>query len=193
MNKKTETAVVIIDNSPAINAGIETMAAHISGLKERARLATDDMRRIGLLLIQQKEAIGHGQWEEWLAEKCPKLPFRTAQSWMAQARKSATVKNSCEGKDSDAAFLTPDDGVALGLLPEKVESEKPKVIHCPPIGLTFIQKACEWFNVHPLPERPATPEQEHELLEAKRVLLRQARPLIQMFDRLQKEVGPCQP
>jgi hypothetical protein len=64
-----------------------------AGIRRNAEQIARDAIEAGKLLIEAKQALGHGQWEQWLRDNC-NLSTRTARRYMALSRsglKSATV------------------------------------------------------------------------------------------------------
>lgn len=84
-------------NPPAATQAASTAAekvAYAKHLEGEAKVhvgnAVANYRAIGKVLLEAKEQVGHGGWEEFLAEKWPDLPPRTARRWM-RIHKTATV------------------------------------------------------------------------------------------------------
>jgi hypothetical protein len=68
---------------------LAAMAADIralhAGIRRNAEQAARDTIEAGKLLIEAKQDLAHGQWEEWLRNNCD-LSARTARRYMAVAR-----------------------------------------------------------------------------------------------------------
>lgn len=63
---------------------IEIRAQHLLA-RQAADTAIDHARRAGMLLLQAKAALDHGEWLPWLAEHCA-LSMRQAQRYMRAAQ-----------------------------------------------------------------------------------------------------------
>jgi len=183
---KLDISKVLIDNSAAINAGVAQIKLAVQEARKRARNAVEDMRRIGFLLVQQKESLPHGAWREWLEMKCPDLPYRTAARWMEESSKCAIAQTSAERGNGDVAHLTEDQADAIGLLtePEQVQSKlgssgsNPRALAD---GLAFLQRATVWFAEHDLSKQPDR--------SVKELFLTQARPIVELYRKIEQEIA----
>lgn len=61
--------------------------------KEHARLLVEHMLRLGDLLLQAKESVGHGKFYKWLEENC-QLKMRQAQRYMKVAQHREIVEKA---------------------------------------------------------------------------------------------------
>lgn len=93
-------------------AECRTLSAHVL-LRNSENVA--DIRAMGRLLCEAKAEVGHGNWLEFLKEKWPDLPERTAQAWM-RVHKSAGVADlnarlraATHPADDAGADVDPDD------------------------------------------------------------------------------------
>jgi phage N-6-adenine-methyltransferase len=105
-----QTLVCLADLAAGINADHEAA-------ERTARTALEYARSAGEKLLTAKGQVQHGQWLPWLADNCPRLATRTAQTYMKLAREWETLMAKC----ADSAHLSIDG--ALKLLTAPVEPD----------------------------------------------------------------------
>jgi hypothetical protein len=60
----------------------------------------------GELLTTAKAAVGHGNWEDWLAENCPNISLRTARLYMDLAEHDEEIEKVAEENGNTVADLS---------------------------------------------------------------------------------------
>src|SRR3954454_15104181 len=103
---------------------INRLHGEVQGLKTEIERKA---KRIGQLLIDEKERLQHGEWLPWLKENCPDINERTAQQYMAFARGTVTDLSS-GGTSRDRVKSESDSDLsqngeqvgALGMTPSKL-------------------------------------------------------------------------
>ena len=85
--------------------------------KEYASEAVAKAVECGQLLLRQKESLVHGGWLNWLDNNVPEMSDRTAQRYMALAKKTSHVSFLDDASTMRQAYI------ATGILPKPVEKE----------------------------------------------------------------------
>lgn len=85
------TALTIIETGDYRLSGIsQQINAAVHAAEDHAGHAVAAARNAGLLLLEAKSLVPHGQWESWIAANCTVAP-RTAQAYMRLATKFTTL------------------------------------------------------------------------------------------------------
>ena len=85
-------ALVTIENLEVLDAGQSSVAelgqrihGYMKTIEQHAKGATECAIEAGLLLIEAKSQVRHGEWEQWLSDFCSMAP-RTARAYMRLAK-----------------------------------------------------------------------------------------------------------
>ena len=141
--------------------------------KERASLAVSKALECGQLLIQQKQAIGHGSWLDWLYANLPELTDRTARRYMALAKRTH-VSDLNDTTMARQAFLT------TGILPMPVEKSTKPDPNKPWVRFTrFLRGFRLWYNKR-IDENPLDKWEE----DSRRILKNELRWFADLYERL---------
>ena len=79
-------------NEIAIDALAAEIRTQHDAVRRAAETATEHAIRCGLLLIEARAGLAHGQWLPWVKTHCA-LSERTAQTYMRLARKYGELDN----------------------------------------------------------------------------------------------------
>ncbi len=128
----------------------------------------------GQLLIQQKEAIGHGSWLQWLDENVPEISDRTARKYMALAKRN-------HGSDLNDSASLRQAYLATGIIPAPEEkSPTPPDPNKPWVRFTrFLDGFRLWYNKR-MDEDPVDSWPE----DSRRVLKNELRWFADLYERL---------
>ena len=78
--------------------------------KDTASQAISFAVECGKLLNNQKKAVGHGAWLDWLKENCPNISERTAQKYMRLSRKICELEDSSKtNANSDLPIVSSEN------------------------------------------------------------------------------------
>ena len=76
-----------IGKAPPLQAAIALIRAEVDLVQDMAEQTVARAIRVGHLLIETKPLLGHGNFQEWIEEEFPRLPYRTAARWMQAAER----------------------------------------------------------------------------------------------------------
>lgn len=131
---------IVVNLAEQINRSFEESVALATQAKDQATTAINKALECGQLLLQQKAALKHGGWLEWLDANCPQLNERIARRYMALA------KRTHESDLNDATTLRQ-AYLACGIIhekpktPNKPNPETPWVKFVKPLDAFRL-----WFN-----------------------------------------------
>lgn len=110
-------------------------AARISAAYESAHAAAQHaLRKVvacGLLMLEQKAELPHGQFGNWLEVYLPEIPRRTATSWMDTAKAAVgilQIGNSCQFDDAPDLTLPQILEMPADELPEAAAEIRDRMI-----------------------------------------------------------------
>lgn len=116
--------------SEALTISLSALASQINEQHDQATrhaiTALEHARRVGVLLQEAKQQVGHGDWLTWLASNCNVSP-RQAQRYLKVANNWQAIT-----KNDAASYLTIDDAIAL-----TQQSDKPLVLASEDTDLTM--------------------------------------------------------
>lgn len=110
---------IVVNLAEQINLAFEQSVALATQAKDQASTAIAKALECGQLLLQQKAALKHGGWLEWLAANCPKICERTARRYMGVAKRTHVA-------DLNDATTLRQAYLACGII-----QEKPKTVSEP--------------------------------------------------------------
>ena len=143
----------------------------------------------GQLLLQQKEALGHGKWLDWQANNLPEISHDTVSRYMRVAKAATKVLPAAQGVDDSnfASVRNLEDTptlkqayMALGLLP--APEKKPEVVDPNKPWVKFTRHLDGfrlWFNKR-MDEAPLSTWPE----DSRRILKNELRWFVQLYERL---------
>lgn len=137
MSPKSE---LTLNLAAEINAAFAESSAIAAAAKLNAREAITRALECGRLLNLQKDALSHGQWQDWLAEHCPTISYPTARRYMRLSQNAPT--NGLE----DAAGLRQ-AYMATGVLPETLRHRPEPDANTPTVSyVRGLDQFRRWFN-----------------------------------------------
>jgi hypothetical protein len=131
---------IVVNLAEQINRTYEESVALATQAKDQATTAITKALECGNLLLQQKAALQHGGWLEWLDANCPQIDERTARRYMGLAKRTH-VSDLNEAATLRQAYL------ACGIIHEKPKTpnepgpETPWVKFVKPLDAFRL-----WFN-----------------------------------------------
>jgi hypothetical protein len=131
---------IVVNLAEQINRTYEESVALATQAKDQATTAITKALECGQLLLQQKAALKHGGWLEWLDANCPQISEQTARRYMALSKRSH-VSDLNDAATLRQAYL------ACGIVHEKPKTanepdpEKPWVKFVKPLDAFRL-----WFN-----------------------------------------------
>lgn len=102
---------IVVNLAEQINLAFEQSVALASQAKDQAATAVTKAFECGQLLLQQKAALKHGGWIEWLDANCPQIGERTARKYMSLAKRN-------HGSDLNDAATLRQAYLACGIIQE---------------------------------------------------------------------------
>lgn len=144
----------------------------------------------GMLLIQQKQALGHGSWMEWTTKNLPEIHHNTLGRYMRVAKaaggtlqlsEKSEISNSSPVMNLEDAPTLKQAYVALGILP----SPKDKIAEAPDPNKPWVRFTRYldgfrlWFNRR-MDEDPLNTWPE----DSRRILKNELRWFAQLYERL---------
>ena len=153
MSQDPQIQVNLADQIRQAHIDAVTIAEHAKGYASEAVAKAIEC---GQLLIQQKEALGHGSWMEWQTENLPDIKRETVRKYMQVAK---AARGSLPAPESDAGQITTSGGnlknaaslrqafVAIGLLPEPENKAEDNNPNKPWVKfIRFLDGFRLWFN-----------------------------------------------
>lgn len=133
MRKSQKTAVAELEVLPPAKLDVPAnLAARLENAYLEAISGMQKVLTFGLLCIQAKNAVPHGQFKQWISEYCPRISYRTAAVFK---KLTEALVESINDKSAQCALLDFDPeklfSVPSHQLPEsiaKVRSELEEVI-----------------------------------------------------------------
>jgi hypothetical protein len=170
----------------AVHAEAQTKAEEA---KTYASQAVAKAVECGQLLIQQKEALGHGRWLDWQAENLPEISHDTVSRYMRVAKAATKALPAAQGTDYSnfAPVRNLDDTptlkqayMALGLLPAPEKKQVSVDPNKPWVRFTrYLDGFRLWFNKR-MDEDPLSTWPE----DSRRILKNELRWFAQLYERL---------
>ena len=131
---------IVVNLAEQINRAFEESVALATQAKDQATTAITKALECGQLLLQQKAALKHGGWLEWLDANCAQIGERTARKYMALAKRN-------HDSDLNDAGTLRQAYLACGIIQEKPKTpstpnaETPWVKFVKPLDAFRL-----WFN-----------------------------------------------
>jgi hypothetical protein len=86
-----KTAGEVISKAVAGKVDVPALRAAVDELLSSLAVAREKYHRVGLMLIEAKNAVGHGNFQVWAETNLPDVPHRTLTRWMEAAQSALTI------------------------------------------------------------------------------------------------------
>jgi hypothetical protein len=179
-----------INLSEQIRAAYAEANAIAEKAKSYASEAVAKAIECGRLLLQQKQALGHGSWMEWTAKNIPEIHHNTLGRYMrvAKSAQEALPSSDTSGDSNSSPVMNLNDAptlkqayIALGILPPPAsKSDEQPDPNKPWVKFTrFLDGFRLWFNKR-IDEDPLATWPE----DSRRVLKNELKWFAELYQRL---------